>query len=87
MSDKRRAVAIDGPSGAGKSTLARAVAKELGFRYVDTGAIYRTVGCAAHRKGLDPGDAAAIEALLGELQVEMTYDGEGRSICFSTGRT
>ena len=77
MSDKRRAVAIDGPSGAGKSTLARAVAKELGFRYVDTGAIYRTVGCAAHRKGLDPGDAAAIEALLGELQVEMTYDGEG----------
>lgn len=77
MSDKRRAVAIDGPSGAGKSTLARAVAKELGFRYVDTGAIYRTVGCAAKRKGLDPADAAAVEALLGEIQVEMTYDEEG----------
>lgn len=77
MSDKRRAVAIDGPSGAGKSTLARAVAKELGFRYVDTGAIYRTVGCAAKRKGLDPADTAAVEALLGEIQVEMTYDEEG----------
>ena len=77
MSEKRRAVAIDGPSGAGKSTLARAVAKALGFCYVDTGAIYRTVGCAAKRRGLDPADAAAIEALLGELTVEMTYDGEG----------
>ena len=77
MSEKRRAVAIDGPSGAGKSTLARAVAAELGFRYVDTGAIYRTVGCAARRRGLDGADAAAIEALLGELTVEMTYDGEG----------
>ena len=77
MCEKRRAVAIDGPSGAGKSTLARAVAKELGFRYVDTGAIYRTVGCAAKGRGLDPTDADAIEALLGELKVEMTYDAEG----------
>ena len=77
MSEKRRAVAIDGPSGAGKSTLARAVAKALGFCYVDTGAIYRTVGCAAKRRGLDPADANAIEALLGELKVEMTYDAEG----------
>ena len=77
MEDKRYAVAIDGPSGAGKSTLARALAAELGFLYVDTGAIYRTVGCFALRRGIDPGDTAAIEALLGEIQVEMRYGEDG----------
>ena len=58
------AVAIDGPSGAGKSTLARAVAQEFGFLYVDTGALYRTVGLFVRRCGADPDDAAAVEALL-----------------------
>ena len=56
--ENRWAVAIDGPSGAGKSTIARSVAQALGFVYVDTGAIYRTVGCAALRRGIDPEDAA-----------------------------
>ena len=46
-------VAIDGPSGAGKSSVARAAAKEFGFIYVDTGAIYRTLGLACHRAGID----------------------------------
>ena len=54
MSKKRYAVAIDGPSGAGKSTLARAVAERLGILYVDTGAIYRTIGLYVQRCGVDP---------------------------------
>ena len=53
-----RSIAIDGPSGAGKSTLAKRLAQELGFLYVDTGAIYRTVGLAARRQGIDPADEA-----------------------------
>ena len=57
-------VAIDGPSGAGKSTLARSAAARLGYLYVDTGAIYRTIGCAVRRQGIDPGDQAAVVAAL-----------------------
>ena len=71
------AVAIDGPSGAGKSTLARALAKELGFVYVDTGAIYRSVGYYAYQRGIDPADGAAVEALLPEVQLEMVYREDG----------
>ncbi|MCI9309082.1 MAG: AAA family ATPase, partial [Oscillospiraceae bacterium] len=52
---EHRSIAIDGPSGAGKSTLAKRLAQELGVFYVDTGAIYRTVGLAARRRGIDPG--------------------------------
>lgn len=66
-------VAIDGPAGAGKSTLAKAAAKELGFVYVDTGAIYRTVGLAAQRAKIAPTDTAAVTALLPELVVDMKY--------------
>ena len=71
------AVAIDGPSGAGKSTLARALAKELGFVYVDTGAIYRSVGYFARSRGVEPGDAAAVEALRPEIRLEMLYGEDG----------
>ena len=71
------AVAIDGPSGAGKSTLARALAKELGFVYVDTGAIYRSVGYYAYQRGIDPADGAAVDALLPEIQLEMVYREDG----------
>ena len=71
------AVAIDGPSGAGKSTLARALAKELGFVYVDTGAIYRSVGYFARQRGVDPADEAAVEALLPEIRLEMLYGEDG----------
>ena len=49
---KQLAVAIDGPSGAGKSTVARAAAQKLGFVYVDTGALYRAIGCTPRRRGL-----------------------------------
>lgn len=71
-------VAIDGPSGAGKSTLARAAAAALGFLYVDTGAIYRTVGLSARDQGVDPGDETAVAAMLPALQVELRYDEAGR---------
>ena len=66
------AVAIDGPSGAGKSTLARAVAAEFGFLYVDTGALYRTVGLYIRRKEIDPDDAAAVAAALPGARVSLT---------------
>ena len=72
-----RSIAIDGPSGAGKSTLARRLAQELGFLYVDTGAIYRTVGLAAHRQGIDPADADAVAALLPGLVITMGYGEDG----------
>ena len=59
-------VAIDGPAGAGKSTLARRLAAELGYIYVDTGAMYRAIGLYALRAGKDPKDNAAVDALLPE---------------------
>lgn len=72
-----RAIAIDGPSGAGKSTLSKAVAKELGFLYVDTGAIYRTVGLAALRRDISPADEEAVLALLPSLSITTGYGEDG----------
>lgn len=69
-------VAIDGPSGAGKSTLARRAAAEMGYLYVDTGAIYRTVAVGALRRGVDPADAAAVEPILRDIQIRLAYDPE-----------
>ena len=70
-------VAIDGPSGAGKSTLAKAAAAALGICYVDTGAIYRTIGYGVYRRGIDPSDAGAVAAVLPDMQLEMRYDQAG----------
>lgn len=70
-------VAIDGPSGAGKSTIARAAAKRFGFLYVDTGAIYRTVGLAVDRCGFEHGDEASVMALLPKLDITLGYDRAG----------
>lgn len=66
-------IAIDGPSGAGKSTIAKAVAARLGITYVDTGALYRTVGYYVRSKGVDPKDAPAVTALLPEIRVDLDY--------------
>jgi cytidylate kinase len=66
-------VAIDGPTGAGKTTLARAVAARLGLTYADTGALYRAVGLYARRAGVNPRDAAAVAALLPQVQLSMAY--------------
>ena len=65
--------ALDGPSGAGKSTIAKAVAKKLGYVYVDTGALYRSIGLYCTRKGIDISDSAAVEGVLGEIKVELKY--------------
>lgn len=75
--DRKYSVAIDGPSGAGKSTLARAVARELKFIYVDTGAIYRAVAYGLLRRGADPKDAAGTARLLPEMRVTTGYDESG----------
>ena len=62
-------IAIDGPSGAGKSTLAKRLAKELGYIYVDTGAMYRSIGLYALRQGVDPKNADAVQALLPDIEL------------------
>lgn len=66
-------IAIDGPSGAGKSSLARRLAKELGYLYVDTGAMYRAIGLYMLRAGVDTSDAAAVLPRLGEVRLELKY--------------
>lgn len=70
-------VAIDGPAGAGKSTIARSVAAQLGYLYVDTGAIYRTVGLHARNRGIDPHDAAQVSSLLPGLQIRLQVESDG----------
>lgn len=82
MTNKLCSVAIDGPSGAGKSTLAKAAAARFGFIYVDTGAIYRTVGVAAKRAGVDPRDAEGVEALLPGLSIRFDYGPDGTQRMF-----
>ncbi len=72
-------IAIDGPAGAGKSSVAKAVAAKLGFIYVDTGALYRSIGVNALRHAMPTDDAEAVTALLSETKVELKYvDGAQR---------
>ena len=66
-------IAVDGPSGAGKSSLARALAHEMGLIYVDTGALYRTIGLFMTENNIDTHDADAVAARLGDIQLELTY--------------
>ncbi len=66
-------IAIDGPAGAGKSTIARALAAQIGFIYVDTGALYRTVGLFMLRAGVDPADAEAVVPRLNGVQIALTF--------------
>ncbi len=70
-------IAIDGPSGAGKSSLARRAAAQFGLIYVDTGAIYRCVGLAAYRRGINTRDAESVEKILPELDIRMRYNEAG----------
>lgn len=74
---KKISVAIDGPAGAGKSTIARRLAGELGFRYVDTGAIYRTVAYFMYLWGVSPKDVDGVNRYIDELTVGIEYDDEG----------
>ncbi len=75
---KHFAVAIDGPSGAGKSTLAKRAAQRFGFVYVDTGAIYRTVGLFVFQEGIDPGDKEAVKECLSKIKLQLCYDERGQ---------
>lgn len=74
---KHISIAIDGPAGAGKSTIARRLAKELGYYYVDTGAIYRTVAYFFDLWGISPKDADGISRYIDELTVGIEYDDDG----------
>jgi len=77
MSRKFHAIAIDGPAGAGKSTMAKKVARELGWLYVDTGAIYRTVGYYMRSLGIGPKDRDNVERLLGDVNIEIRHQEDG----------
>lgn len=77
ITKKIYSIAVDGPSGAGKSTLAKAIAAELRILYVDTGAIYRTIGCYARQQGVDAADTHAVIGLLPKVKIGMRYDEQG----------
>lgn len=83
--DRKIAIAIDGPSAAGKSSLAKRCAKAFGLVYVDTGAIYRTVGLAAHRAGIDRKNEDAVKAILPSLDIGMRYDDAGLQRMYLNG--
>ncbi len=78
-------IAIDGPSGAGKSTVAKALARELHFVYVDTGAMYRAIGVYVRGHGIDKSDAAAVIAALPEINVSLDYAEDGTQIVLLNG--
>ena len=82
---KTYSIAIDGPAGAGKSTIAKRLAKELGYYYVDTGAIYRTVAYFLDLLGVSPKDVDGVERYLDELTVEIEYDEEGKQHMIMNG--
>ncbi len=81
---KRVSIAIDGPSGAGKSTISKMVAKEFGFTYVDTGAIYRTVGLYVYRKGLQTNVASDVVPCLPEMSIDIRHE-DGMQKIFLNG--
>ena len=82
---KTYSIAIDGPAGAGKSTIARALAKELGYYYVDTGAIYRTVAYFLDLLGISPKDVDGVSRYLDELTVNIEYDADGKQHMIMNG--
>ena len=76
-------IAIDGPSGADKSTVAKAVAREMGIIYVDTGALYRTIGYFVRSRDVDPKDPVGVAALLPEISVELKYENGRQIVCLN----
>ncbi len=73
-------IAIDGPAGAGKSTIAKAVAGALGFVYIDTGAMYRAIGLASVRRGIDTTDADGVAGILDEVEIGISHTDEGQQV-------
>ena len=82
---KTYSIAIDGPAGAGKSTIAKALAKELGYHYVDTGAIYRTVAYFLDLLGISPKDVDGVQRYIDELTINIEYDEEGKQHMIMNG--
>ena len=82
---KHYSIAIDGPAGAGKSTIARRLAKEMGYYYVDTGAIYRTVAYFMDLLGVCPKDVDGVERYIDELTINIEYDEEGKQHMLMNG--
>ena len=83
---KKISIALDGPAGAGKSTIARLLAKETGFKYVDTGAIYRTVGYYMNLMGIGPKDVDGITRLIDEVNLKITYTPDGEQHMILNGK-
>ena len=79
------AVALDGPAGAGKSSIAKRVSKELDYIYVDTGALYRTIGLAASRYNVEPVPSAEVDELLSKITVDLTFNENGEQIVLLNG--
>lgn len=82
---KHYSIAIDGPAGAGKSTIARRLAKELGYHYVDTGAIYRTVAYFFDLLAVSPKDVDGVNRYIDELTINIEYDEEGKQHMLMNG--
>ncbi len=82
---KKISIAIDGPAGAGKSTIAKSLAKELGFYYVDTGAIYRTVAYFMDLLGVAPKDVDGVTRYIDELTIDIDYDENGQQHMIMNG--
>lgn len=80
MNSRTTAIAIDGPAGAGKSTIARRLAEKMGFIYVDTGALYRTVAYSVLKSAVDPTDAAAVTAHVNGISVDIKYKGDEQRV-------
>ena len=80
MTEKHIQIAIDGPGGAGKSTVSKAVAARLGIVYVDTGALYRTVGYYVRSKNTDPKDREAVTSLLPNINIEVKYENGSQKV-------
>lgn len=79
------AVALDGPAGAGKSSIAKKAAKALDYIYVDTGALYRTIGLAATRSDVEPKPSVQVEELLSKIKVELTFNENGEQVVLLDG--
>jgi len=82
---KKITITIDGPAGAGKSTVARELAKRLGYNFIDTGAMYRTVGIAASARGIDYKDGARLASMMEKMSIEIRQDDDGQKV-FLDGR-
>lgn len=79
------AVALDGPAGAGKSSIAKQAAKTLGYIYVDTGALYRAIGLAASREGIEPIDSPEVDALLEKITIELAFNENSEQLVLLNG--